>query len=144
MGIFPRVKTGRREKNAKDHSLGHKESLLQEKKIKIKFLPLSLQKQMKNKTIILHLSACSIRLCRVIPGVQRHFIRQVTFQKTARKSRDTKGSRWGNFHWVHSLHPEGTEAVKVLRTFQSCRYLQELIPLALQTPEQATIKPMTL
>lgn len=28
MGAFPRIKIGRREKNAKDDSLGHKESLL--------------------------------------------------------------------------------------------------------------------
>lgn len=69
------------------------------------FPPLSLRKGMKNKTIILYLSACSIRLYRVIPCEQGDFIRQETFQKRARKSSETKGSQWGNFYWAHSLYP---------------------------------------
>jgi len=89
MGIFPRIKKGTRKKNAKDDSLAHKESLLQEKKCHVS--PSFLAEENKNKTIILYFSACSICLYRVIPCAQRHFIRQETFQKRARKSNETKG-----------------------------------------------------
>lgn len=67
------------------------------------FSPLSLQKGMKNNTIILYATACSICFYRVIPCEQRHFIRQETFQKKAKKSSETKGSQWGNFYWAHSF-----------------------------------------
>lgn len=129
-------------KKCKGRFIGPQRIILK-RKINIMFSPLPLWKRMKNKTIILYFNACSICFYRVIPCVQRPFITQETFQKTARKSSETKGSQQGNFYWAHSLHLQATEAVNVLRTLQSCHYLQEFIPLALQTPEQATIKSMT-
>lgn len=67
--------------------------ILFSKEKNIMFFPLPLWMRMKNKTIILYFNACSICFYRAIPCGQRHFIREKTLQKRARKSSETKGSQ---------------------------------------------------